>query len=234
MLKHVDAFISPSAFTKRRHEELGIDHRVIPYFLPDLEPAPPERSARAREILADETGPFFLFVGRLEKLKGLQTILPLFAARPELRLLVAGDGAMAGELRAAAAGTPNVRFLGALDRHQLTPLYAAARAVIVPSICHEVLGQIIIEGFGVGTPSVVTDLGAPPAIIAESGGGFVYRDLAELGRALMRLRDEPGLKEDLGARGRAYYEEHFTRDAHLRKYFALIAEVAARKGLAFA
>lgn len=231
MLKHVDGFISPSAFTARRHAELNLDMRVIPYFLPDLDPAPPERFARAREILAAHPEPFFLFVGRLEKLKGLQTILPTFRARPRLKLLVAGEGAMGAELRALAAGAPNVVFLGNLDRHNLTPLYEAARAVIVPSICHEVLGQIIIEGFSVRTPSIVCDLGAPPDIVGESGGGFVYRSEEDLVRATERLMDEPGLKEDLGAKGYAYYRERFTRDAHMARYFGLVAEIAARKGI---
>jgi glycosyltransferase involved in cell wall biosynthesis len=232
MLKHVDAFISPSAFTAARHAELGREFKVIPYFLPELEPAPPERTARAQEILAHEKGPFFLFVGRLEKLKGLQTILPVFKRRPELRLLIAGDGAYAPELRRLADGAPNVVFLGALDRRNLTPLYERARAVLVPSICHETMGQTIVEGFSCGAPAVVCNLGAPPEIIAASGGGFVHRDEAEFETAIRRLAEEPGLRDALGAKGRAYQREHYTADAHLAKYFALIEETAARKGVA--
>src|SRR5262245_51056744 len=68
-LRHVDAFISPSAFTMRRHAELGLDMRVIPYFLPDLEPAGEEATRKGREVLARHPRPFFLFVGRLEKIK---------------------------------------------------------------------------------------------------------------------------------------------------------------------
>jgi glycosyltransferase involved in cell wall biosynthesis len=232
MLNHVDGFISPSAFTARQHAELNREFRVIPYFLPDLEPAPPEASSRSRAILAAHPEPFFLFVGRLEKLKGLQTILPAFAKNPRFKLLIAGEGAMGDELRAQAAGLKNVVFLGALDRRNLTPLYERALAVIVPSICHEVLGQIIIEGFAVKTPSVVCNLGAPPDIVAESGGGFVYRDEAELLAALARLADEPGLKHALGAKGYDYYRERFTADAHLSRYFELISEAAAKKGVA--
>ncbi|HYC78511.1 MAG TPA: glycosyltransferase family 4 protein [Planctomycetota bacterium] len=232
MLRHVDGFISPSAFTMRRHAELNLPMRVIPYFLPDLEPAPPEASAKAREILARHPEPFFFFVGRLEKLKGLQTLIPVFRRHPRFRLLVAGEGAYGDALRTLAAGAPNITFLGALTRHELTPLYERALAVLVPSICHEVLGQIIIEGFSVKTPSIVNTLGAPPDIVGESGGGFVYRSEEELVAALARLADEPGLKEKLGAKGFDYYREHFTRDAHMKKYFALIEEAAAQKGLA--
>lgn len=230
MLRHVDAFISPSAFTARRHAELGRDVAVIPYFLPDLPPAPPEACERAREILASRPGPYFLFVGRLEKLKGLQTILPTFLKRRDLKLLVAGEGAYAAELKEAAAGASNVVFLGNLDRPNLALLYERALAVVVPSICHETMGQIIIEGFSVGTPAVVRDLGAPPEIVRESGGGFVFEDEAGFAAAASRLVDEPGLRDELGARGRAYHRERCTPEAHLARYFALIEETAARKG----
>jgi glycosyltransferase involved in cell wall biosynthesis len=229
MLKHVDGFISPSAFTARKHEELGLDMKVIPYFLPALPKAPEAATARARAILADHPGPFFFFVGRLEKIKGLQTILPVFRRSPNLKLLVAGEGAYGEELRALAADLRNVVFLGALTRHELTPLYERATAVVVPSICHEVLGQIIIEGFSVGTPSVVCDLGAPPDIVGESGGGFVYRSEDELVDALTRLSASPELRRRKGENGRAYYERTFTADAHLAAYFALIEEILDRK-----
>jgi glycosyltransferase involved in cell wall biosynthesis len=230
-LRHVDGFISPSAFTMRRHAELGLDMRVIPYFLPDLEPGPPEATARAKEILAAHPDPFFLFVGRLEKIKGLQNVLPLFARHSRHRLLVAGEGAMEPELRAMAAASPNVTFLGSLDRRNLTLLYERAIAVVVPSICFEVLGQIIIEGFAVKTPSIVCPIGAPPDIVRESGGGLVYEDEAGLAAALDRMASDRAFRDRCGEAGHRYFLEHFTRDAHFRKYFGLIGEIAARKGI---
>jgi glycosyltransferase involved in cell wall biosynthesis len=228
----VDGFISPSAFTMRRHAELGLDMRVIPYFLPDMDPVPEAATEPARRILAREPDPFFLFVGRLEKIKGLQNVIPLFARNPRHRLLVAGEGAMGAELRALAAGLPNVTFVGQLDRPNLKLLYARALAVVVPSICFEVLGQIIIEGFAVKTPSIVCPIGAPPDIIQESGGGLVYQDETELVAALDRMAGDGAFRARSGEAGWRYFQEHFTRDAHFRKYFGLIQEVATRKGIA--
>jgi glycosyltransferase involved in cell wall biosynthesis len=230
-LRHVDGFISPSAFTMRRHAELGLDMRVIPYFLPELDAAPESASAKGREIVAAHPDPFFLFVGRLEKIKGLQNLIPVFARNPRHRLLVAGEGAMEGELRALARGLPNVTFVGQLDRRNLKVLYERALAVIVPSICFEVLGQIIIEGFAVKTPSIVCPIGAPPDIIRESGGGLVYENEAELAAALDRMADDQAFRSGCGEAGYRYFLERFTREAHFREYFGLIEEVARRKGI---
>jgi glycosyltransferase involved in cell wall biosynthesis len=139
---------------------------------------------------------------------------------------------MEAELRAMAAAAPNVTFLGNLDRRNLNRLYERAIAVIVPSICFEVLGQIIIEGFAVRTPSIVCPIGAPPDIVRESGGGLVYEDEPGLAAALDRLAGDRQLRDRCGEAGHRYFLEHFTRDAHFRKYFGLIEEVAARKGIA--
>ena len=111
-------------------------------------------------------------------------------------------------------------------------LYERALAVIVPSICFEVLGQIIIEGFSVKTPSIVCPIGAPPDIVGESGGGLVYQDEAALVAALDRMAGDAAFRARCGEAGYRYFQEHFTRDAHFRKYFGLIEEVAARKGIA--
>jgi glycosyltransferase involved in cell wall biosynthesis len=231
-LRHVDGFISPSAFTMRRHAELGLDVRVIPYFLPELPAGSADGASKARAILSGHPEPYFLFVGRLEKIKGLQNVIPVFARNPRHRLLVAGEGAMEADLRTLAAGAPNVRFLGSLDRPNLNVLYERAIAVVVPSITFEVLGQIIIEGFAVRTPAIVCPIGAPPDIVRESGGGLVFEDDAGLLAALDRLADDRAFRDRCGESGHGHYLGHFTKDAHFRKYFGLIEEVAARKGIA--
>ena len=48
--------------------------------------------------------PYFLFVGRLEKLKGLQDLFPMLRGFPAARLRIAGTGTYEQELRAMAAG----------------------------------------------------------------------------------------------------------------------------------
>ncbi len=231
-LKNVDGMISPSAFTRRRHEaELPVSMKVIPYFLPELPEEPLEQRQAAESILATESGPYFLYVGRLEILKGVHTLLPVMARRPDFRLLIAGEGLHGTELRRQFAALPNVRFLGNQPRHVLHRLYERATAVVVPSICYEVLGQIIIEGFAAKTPSIVRNLGAPPDIVADAAGGLAYDTDAELEAAMDQLTRNPELRKKMGESGFAHYLERFTKEAHFRDYFAMIRGIASAKGI---
>ncbi len=222
MLPHVDCFISPSRFTLRRHLEDGLKIPIkhIPYFLPTLE----ETTGIFQSEPINER-PFFLFVGRLEKIKGLQNVIPIFKEKPNYDLLIAGDGDYQRELEALAQNSPNIKFLGKLEQSKLRELYHAAIAVIVPSICLETFGIIIIEAFSMKTPVIVNNLGALPEVVEDSGGGFVYNNESELVDAIKNLAENPVLRSELGNKGYAAFLKYWNEDAHLTQYFNLIETV---------
>jgi len=227
--KHVDAFIAPSRFSQALHHERGLNVPIVhlPHFVPAADPG-----VSTREELTDEApdAPYFLFVGRLEKLKGLQTLIPIFRRYQKAQLLVAGTGTYEPALRRLAGGMDNVRFLGFLSTHQLQALYRQAVAVIVPSIWFEVFGQVIIEAFQQGSPVIVRNMGGMPEIVQDSGGGLTYTTDEELVTAMDQLVEGPAYRRELGVRGYREYQRKFTVDAHLQRYFALINEIAARGG----
>ena len=228
MLRHVDCFISPSRFTLDKHLELGLDIPIthIPYFLPrpeaeDITTVPAPRSATVR--------PYFLFVGRLEKIKGVQNLIPVFRNRSGYDLLIAGTGEYEEELHKQAGDAGNIKFLGRLDQKKLRALYRDAVAVLVPSICYETFGMIIIEAFSVKTPVIAHNLGALPEVIQDSGGGFIYNDQEELIRAVDRLASEPDLRDELGLKGYDAYLRHWTEDAHMEQYLGLIENLRRQR-----
>jgi glycosyltransferase involved in cell wall biosynthesis len=225
MLRHIDMFISPSRFTLHKHHEMGLDIPMvhIPYFLPEskIDPSTIQESQPAR--------PFFLFVGRLEKIKGLQNIIPIFRKRPEYDLLIAGDGNYAESLKVLAKGAANIRFLGKLSHAALQSYYKNARAVIVPSICYEVFGIIIIEAFALKTPVIVNNLGALPEVVEDSGGGIIYNNDEELIRALQELSTNDVLRDDLGRKGYDAFLKYWNEESHMRQYLDLIARLQQKR-----
>src|SRR4029450_1774822 len=145
--------------------------------------------------------PYFLFVGRLELIKGLQTLIPLWKSVTTHDLLIAGAGEYEAPLRALAASNSRIRFLGFVPQQHLGALYFHAEACIVPSITYETFGIIVIEAFMRKTPVIARKLGALTEIVTENGGGRLFSSDAELLQAieaLARSRDE---RDRLGEQG---------------------------------
>jgi glycosyltransferase involved in cell wall biosynthesis len=225
-VKNVDLFLSPSRFTLQAHRDRGFDLpiRHLPYFLPSSFGKPPEPSPKA-----DRARPYFLYVGRLEKLKGVQRLIERFRDYEPADLLVAGDGDYAGELHRQAADLPNVHFLGRVDQHELPALYAGAIALIVPSIGFEVFGIVMLEAFAQRTPVIVNDLGALPEVVTESGGGLIYRTQQELLDGMESLRDNVQRRRELGERGHAAWLAKWSEDTHIARYLQAIDELPERR-----
>lgn len=228
-LRSVDAFIAPSLFTLRRHQDAGLDLPLVhlPHYVGDA--AEDTQPPPARDDLGLPASPFFLFVGRLEKLKGLQTVIPLFRNYSEAHLVIIGDGDYAAALKELAAGCERIYFLGRLPPAQLRGIYARALALVVPSITFETFGQVIVEAYSVRTPVIARAIGPLPEIVTESGGGLLFRDVAGLLEAMERLRTDPALRDRLGESGYRAYRARWTEDVHMEGYLGLIEEIRARK-----
>ena len=228
MTSKVDRFLSPTQFTADKHREFGFDRpiTVLPSFLPDdgvsLAPRPPIGSG------ASEDG-YFLFAGRLESIKGLQDVIPSFGDQAPAELRVAGDGVFAGELRRLAMAR-QVRFLGRLGRAELMGQMQGALAVILPSLCWEVLPLVALEAFKVGTPIIARNLGPLAEIVDRSKGGLLFDDAEGLEAALVRLAMEPDLRERLGNSALRAFEEEWHESVFFERYFSTLSEVAGMRG----
>lgn len=221
----VDAFISPSQFTQQMHRERGFASpmTVLPHFVPDT------RDDRLPDGQSPHARPYFLYVGRLEKIKGVETLFPTFRQYPHADLLIAGSGTMEAELRRQSQSMTNVHFLGALPQESLRNFYRHAIAVLVPSAGYEVLGLIILEALLQKTPVIAHDLGALTEVTQQSQGGLLYRNPEELLAAMERLRTNPALRRQMAERGYQAYATRWTESAHLDSYFQILEDTARRK-----
>ena len=224
-VNHVDLFIAPSEFTMQKHREMGLQRPIaeLPYFTSRWSHDQPTEKYVSREV------PYFLFVGRLEKIKGLQTLISVFRRYRNAQLLVAGTGEYEGALRAMAAVSPDIKFLGRQSGEQLRLLYEQAVATIVPSLWYEVFGIIILESCTQKTPVIVSKMGGMPKVVEASGGGFVFDTEAELVAAMDRLLGEPSLRGQMGQRGYQALQQKWSADVHIAQYLRLIEEIASRR-----
>jgi glycosyltransferase involved in cell wall biosynthesis len=224
-LRHLDAIIAPSRFTRDKHLEYGLDVDVpivhIPNFLPRPDPAPTGESS-------PHPRPYFLFAGRFERIKGAHVLVEAFRDYAGADLLLAGIGNDAAWLRELAADLPHVHFLGSVPYPQLEGLIRHAIAVIVPSVGFEVFPTVVLEAFAHATPVIGHRLGPLPEML-DGCGGLTYGDRPQLIAALEAVRTSPARRAALGARALDTYERHWTPERHLDAYFGLIAEREAAR-----
>jgi glycosyltransferase involved in cell wall biosynthesis len=223
----LDALIAPTRTVARLHERFAPIVRIerLPHFVPGVPAAlagPREGDGNPRR--------YFLYAGRLEGIKGVETLLEPIRRRPSEDLLIAGVGGRERALRRAAADIPNVRFLGLVGPEELDRLYRGAVAVLVPTVGHEAFGLVPVEAFARGTPAIVRDFGALAELAEESGAALTFNTDEELESALARIAEDQDLRRQLSERARAAYLERWTTETHLRGYFGLIAELARERG----
>ena len=230
MLSHLDAFIAVSRFSRQKHLDMGLNAAApiehIPYFVPQPEPT----QIYENDGPPNGSRPYFLFVGRLEKMKGVQVLIEAFKKYPHADLLVVGDGTFESELQRQAEGLSNVQFLGRKPYPRLQPLIRNALAMLVSSIGYETLGIVILEAFLQKTPAIVNNLGPLPEIVEQSSGGIVYDGDAELLAALGTIQSDPDLRRSLGERGEEAYVKYWSPEAHLPQYLGLIERIAQDRG----
>jgi len=221
--KHVDTFIAMSEFSRDKHREFGFsrDMEVINYFLPDTDG---DHTAAASKPPHDR--PYFLFVGRLEKIKGLDDVIPVFRDYTGADLVIAGDGEYTATLKRIAAGNPRIRFLGRVAPEQLDLYYRHAIALVVPSVCYETFGIILIESMRQGTPVLARRIGPFPEIVARSGGGLLFDGPADLVDAMQCFQSDPALRERTANQGRAAFLKYWSESAVIPRFLEVVRNTA--------
>ncbi|NJR65281.1 MAG: glycosyltransferase family 4 protein [Leptolyngbyaceae cyanobacterium CRU_2_3] len=176
--------------------------------------------ARSRWQLS-EAAQVIAYVGRLDKVKGLETLLGAIALLkpevPHLHLLIAGKPLiqqpqyqdslqqMANQLNIAEC----VQFLGHVS--QPTEVYQASNVVVVPSIWSEPLGRTLLEAMACGVPVVASRVGGIPEVLVDefAQGLFEPGNAADLAAKLRHFLNWQAQDAKLGWRCRQYVSDRF-------------------------
>ena len=181
----------------------------------DLETFRPRDGESARRLIGYPDSRIVLFVGRLERLKGVEIVLRAFAAnaatRPDLRLLVLGedsrhaDESEKARLRAVAQDLGiegRVDFLGPVAHHELPYFYSAATACLMPSYS-ESFGLVGLEAQACGCPVIASNIAGLASVVRDGVTGYLVDgdDPAPYAAALERLLDDRTLAAGMGRKG---------------------------------
>jgi glycosyltransferase involved in cell wall biosynthesis len=225
-LDYVDTFIALSEFSRAKHHEFGFprEMEVLPPIVFDTD------EDASGPAVALHPRPYFFYAGRLERIKGLDDVIPLFrdGAVPG-DLLIAGAGSHEGELRALAADASSIHFLGRVEPERLAPLYRHAIAHIAPSVCFETFGNTLVESFRQGTPVVARRIGPFPELVAHAQAGELFDDQRSLRVALELLATSAAYRDRLGRAGRVAYEATWSEAAIVPRYLNIVERTMARR-----
>lgn len=166
--------------------------------LDDVQPPLPEHAASV-------SGPFFLTVGGQEGRKNLRTLYEamalLHAHGMTVPLLQCGPG-MSPQTRALYGAAPWLTHVGYVSDEQLVSLYRRASALVFPSR-YEGFGLPVLEAMRAGGAVICADASSLPEVAGDAALRFAWDDAAALAAQMMRVLQEPGLREALVARGQA-------------------------------
>jgi glycosyltransferase involved in cell wall biosynthesis len=169
-----------------------------------------------------------LYVGRLSREKGLDTLQPLSARLRSTgidhQLVIAGDGPMRREL---AASVPGAVFLGTLSEPNVAAAMASADLFVFPSRT-DTAGNVVLEAQASGLPVLVTDEGGPQENMIDGTTGHVCGDLRTFARRVAELTWSTARRQRFADAARAYALER-TWEASLAPLFDAYRSAARRE-----
>ncbi|MFN8505960.1 MAG: glycosyltransferase [Dehalococcoidia bacterium] len=182
--------------------------------------------------------PVLLWVGRLEKLKGVDILISALAEleEPGVTLLIVGGDDRASALRAElqrqaeeAGVAANVRFEGPVAHDRLPIYYSAADVCVVPSY-YESFGLVAVEAMACGTPVVASRVGGLVSTVVEGVTGYLipWRCPEPFAEKLEVLLHNPELRANFSRAARSSVERFRWRNIALQ-VAAMYDEAIARR-----
>jgi len=188
----------------------------------DLSTFQPVDRREARRKIGYGNERLLLFVGRLERLKGVDVAIRALALlrdrrHDDVRLLILGedarqpgapDGEMSEKERLKAVASEcgvrdRVDFVGSVAHHELPYFYGAADVCVMPSYS-ESFGLVALEAQACGRPVVASSVSGLRSVLRDEISGYLIEahDPAIYADRIGRLLDDPELGEQMGRRGR--------------------------------
>ena len=182
----------------------------------DLAMFQPMDRAEARREIGYGSGRLLLFVGRLERLKGVEVAIRALALlrdrqHDDVRLLILGEDSHEGDesekdrLKAIAAEVgvrDRVDFLGSVAHHELPYFYASADVCVMPSYS-ESFGLVALEAQACGCPVVASGVSGLRSVVRDEVSGYLIdeHDAAAYAERIGRLLEDRELAQQMGRRG---------------------------------
>ncbi len=208
----VDRFLAPSRFMQDSVLRRFSPSQVVALY----------NGVDVNEISAsDRDEGYVLYLGRLSKEKGVETLLRAHAAAGDTwPLVVAGTGPLADTLR---SNYGSARFIGHVSGDELKRTVENASLLVVPSEWYENCPMSVLEAMAYGKPVVGSRMGGIPELVADGETGLLFDagNVDQLRERLETLMASPELRRSMGRRARVRAEQEFSLDKHNERLLSI-------------
>lgn len=219
--KKIDAFVVPSEFTLQKLQEYGIPkdklHHIPTFF--NLKEENPQV----------EYQPFFLFVGRIEKQKGLMTLVKAFEETEyELKIIGFSNDGYEDELKHYLNGKQHhIEFLGRKSFEEIVPYLKSCLCTLVPSEWYDNFPNVVLESYAFKKAVVATDFGSLKYMVdnGQTGLTFKYKDIDDLRSKVSYMYEHQDEARRMGETAYQQLLAQYSPSVHYEKLMGLFNEL---------
>ena len=175
-----------------------------------------------------------LYVGRLEKEKGvfylIKAVSILIDNGYDVKLFIIGEGSEKEYLKNSIKQEHKISivFMGYMEHEDIIFEYADSDIFVLPSICEENSGLVLLEAMSLGLPLITTNLGGQAELVIENYNGFLVQpgDYTSLAKKIKSIIEDEELKEKF-SKNSLELSKKYSLDNHvmqISKLFSIIVE----------
>ncbi|MDE6278379.1 MAG: glycosyltransferase family 4 protein [Paramuribaculum sp.] len=214
----IDDFVVPSKFTLGKLAQFGIDQARL-HHIPTFFNGNVDQTSLSYE-------PFFLYIGRVEKEKGIKTLIDAFTGTSH-KLIVIGfsNNGYDEELKKSLEGKEhNIEFTGRMDFAGISGYLSRCLCTLVPSESYDNMPNTILEAFAYSKAVIATDFGSLPELVIDKVTGltFPYGDVEALRQRIDYMSANPAEAMRMGKEARKMLDEKFTPEVHYRSLIEIL------------
>lgn len=219
--KKINAFVVPSSFTLEKLHEYGIPSKKL-YHIPTF-----FNLKEDNPIV--EYKPFILFVGRIEKQKGLMTLIKAFENSDyTLKIIGFSNDGYENELKDYLKNKMhNIEFLGRKQFEEIVPYLKSCLCTVVPSEWYDNFPNVILESFAYKKAVISTNIGSLPELVCNDKTGltFEYKNITDLRKKIeFAFKHETEIKK-MGENGYQLITSLYSPIAHYNKLIKIFKHI---------
>ncbi|NCD72279.1 glycosyltransferase family 4 protein [Mucilaginibacter agri] len=222
--KYVDYYVCPSVFTYKKFKQFNFFEEKLVQLYHGYDYSIIDKLPKVMPLGDSER--YIVFVGRLEKIKGIQTLIKAMEKLPEIRLKIIGSGTLEKELKTLVSenGLKHVTLLGKKSQHETLEIISKADFLVCPSEWYEVLGFTAVEAMALSKPVVGSAIGALPEMVIDERTGFLFEpgNFEELATKIELLYNNKQLILDMGLNAHTHIHTLINTEKHFEGLKKLI------------